>query len=133
MSKDVKITEFGKFLRKLRVDVNQKQKDMAAAMGVPPVSLSRAERGMRIIPGEWVDLLCELYDLGDAERKNLIVAVRLSQPVVTLHVQGLKQDRRLLASLLADRLEDLTDAQCQDLLQVLAKSDSVKVLGTQRS
>ena len=44
------ITNFGKFLRKLRIDNNEFLKDMAARLGVTVAYLSAIEHGKRDVP-----------------------------------------------------------------------------------
>ena len=49
------LTDFGKELRKIRIDNNEFLKDMANKLGVTVSYLSAVENGKRDIPDEWLD------------------------------------------------------------------------------
>ena len=68
----MKLTEFGKFLRKLRVDNGELLKDMAIKLNVTPSFLSMVETGRRSIPKKWEEEIEETYSLNLKQKEELI-------------------------------------------------------------
>ena len=62
------LTEFGKVLRKIRIDKQILLKNMADALKVSSAYLSAVENGKRRIPQDWVEKISEEYTL-DGEQK----------------------------------------------------------------
>lgn len=56
-------TDFGKFCRKLRIDHEERLKDMADKLGVTSSYLSAIEKGSRRIPSDWAEQLAIHYKL----------------------------------------------------------------------
>lgn len=65
------ITSFGKYLRNIRMDRDEKQKDMAAILGVSPAFLSRVETGKANPPEKWKHILVSHYGLSGEKEKEL--------------------------------------------------------------
>lgn len=63
------LTEFGKILRKIRIDNQELLKDMAKKLGVSSAYLSAVETGKRKVPSDWVPKVAALYTL-DRESKD---------------------------------------------------------------
>ena len=68
----MKLTEFGKFLRKLRVDNGELLKDMAIKLNVTLSFLSMVETGRRNIPKKWEEEIEETYSLNLKQKEELI-------------------------------------------------------------
>ena len=68
----MKLTEFGKFLRKLRIDNGELLKDMAIKLNVTPPFLSMVETGRRSIPKKWEEEIEKIYSLSLKEKEELI-------------------------------------------------------------
>lgn len=68
----MKLTEVGKFLRKLRVDNGELLKDMAIKLNVTPSFLSMVETGRRNIPKKWEEEIKEIYSLSLKQKEELI-------------------------------------------------------------
>ena len=68
----MKLTEFGKFLRKLRVDNGELLKDMAIKLNVTPSFLSMVETGRRNIPKKLEEEIKETYSLNLKQKEELI-------------------------------------------------------------
>ena len=67
----MKLTEFGKFLRKLRVDNGELLKDMAIKLNVTPSFLSMVETGRRNIPKKWEEDIEKIYSLSLKQKEEL--------------------------------------------------------------
>lgn len=68
----MKLTEFGKFLRKLRIDNGELLKDMAIKLSVTPSFLSMVETGKRSAPKKWEEEIEKVYNLSLKQKEELI-------------------------------------------------------------
>ena len=68
----MKLTEFGKFLRKLRIDNEELLKDMAIKLNTTPAFLSMVETGRRSIPKKWEEEIEKIYSLSLIQKEELI-------------------------------------------------------------
>lgn len=67
----MKLTEFGKFSRKLRIDNGELLKDMAIKLNVTPSFLSMVETGRRNIPKKWEEDIEKIYSLSLKQKEEL--------------------------------------------------------------
>ena len=65
------LTEFGKALRKIRIDRQQLLKDMANKLGVSSAYLSAVENGKRRMPQDWVSKIASIYSLDSDAQADL--------------------------------------------------------------
>lgn len=68
----MKLTEFGKFLRKLRIDNGELLKDMAIKLNTTPAFLSMVETGKISIPKKWEEEIEKIYSLSLKQKEELI-------------------------------------------------------------
>jgi transcriptional regulator with XRE-family HTH domain len=113
------LTEFGQFLRKLRIDCNELLKDMADKLGVTSSFLSAVETGKRNIPEGWVETICQYYNLDIFEREALEVAATNSVRAVTIDLGNMVPKRRETALLFARKFDDVDDAAIEDIRKLL--------------
>lgn len=93
------VTQFGKFLRKIRIDNGELLKDMANTLDVTSSYLSAVENGKRNIPQEWASKIVEYYDLTDSQTVELDEAIALSQDEIILNTSDLdNSDKKFLAA-----------------------------------
>lgn len=64
-------SEICKFLKKLRTDIGETQRDMPIRLGVSSTFLSAIENQRKKIPLEWYHKLCEMYSLNDKQKCEL--------------------------------------------------------------
>lgn len=112
-----KLTQFGQFTRKLRVDHDELLKDMALRIGITPAYLSAVELGDRNVPYEWVGRLIESYKLSDEQVQVLTRAVSHSRVYDRLDIRHLSTDDKRLMSVISAKLTTLTDAQREQIAQ----------------
>ena len=67
----MKLTEFGKFLRKLRIDNGELLKDMAIKLNTTPAFLSMVETGRRSIPKKLEEEIEKSYSLSLKQKEEL--------------------------------------------------------------
>ena len=63
----MKVTEFGKFSRKLRIENDELLRDMANKLGVTASYLSAVEIGKRNIPKKWEHIIVNAYQLDNSK------------------------------------------------------------------
>ena len=64
-------SEFGKYLRTLRINNGEMLKDMANKLDVSSAFLSAIENGKKSIPNDWYNKIINIYNLTDDESKKL--------------------------------------------------------------
>jgi len=119
------LTEFGKALRKLRLDETEILKDMAMRLNISSAYLSAIENGKRPIPQGFIDALTDLYQLSGMERKSLEEAADKSLRDVGISLgdeQGSKRDLALIFARSFDSMDDATANRILAVLQKKAKS-----------
>src|SRR5438132_9592737 len=82
-----KLSEFGKALRKLRIDRDEKMKDMADVAGVSVSFWSAVETGAKSVPMEKVEKIISHYDLKGAEAMALRRLAANSKQEVRIRVR----------------------------------------------
>ena len=71
----MKLTEFGKFLRKLRIDNGELLKDMAIKLNTTPAFLSMVETGRRSIPKKLEEEIENSYSCLSLEQKEELISI----------------------------------------------------------
>ena len=114
------LTDFGRFLRKLRIDRGELIRDMAEKLKVTASYLSAAETGKRNIPKTWVQEIATHYNLDEASRQALSEAAARSAKTIRLDLENALGSKRETAILFArefDNMDEATIAQIRDLLK----------------
>lgn len=114
------LTDFGRFLRKIRIDRGEVIKDMAEKLEVTASFLSAVETGKRNIPDYWIDKIAELYHLEEDTKTELKAAAANSVRYIKLNLENLQGSKREAAILFAkefDNMDDATVNQIQTLLR----------------
>ena len=84
------ITEYGKFLRKLRIDQGQTLKIMAEKLGVSSAFLSAVENGKKKIPKTWETKLATEYELNGEQLEELRRSQQDSQQLIEINLEAQK-------------------------------------------
>lgn len=114
-------TQFGKVLRKIRIDRGMLLKDMAEGFGVSSAFLSAVETGKKAIPSGFVDR-ASLYlgfAKGSVEWAELQDAAAISKGEVALVTQGLTKKHQETALAFARHFEEMAPADLDKVLQLL--------------
>lgn len=121
-SRIVKLNDFGKELRKLRIDKSELLKDMAERLHVSPAFISAIETGRKPIPGDFVGRIATAYDLGDEARERLQQAADATRTTFEIRV-GASAPRQVreTAAMLARQFPNLNSSQRDQLLEILNK------------
>ena len=118
------LTEFGKAVRKARIECDQTLANMASALGVTPAFLSSVETGRKKIPTELIEkteiffkaqkniTLPNLYTLADISNKSV-------------SLEGLDPKHQMLVASLAN--SSLDDDSLDRLIQEFCERFSLKL------
>jgi transcriptional regulator with XRE-family HTH domain len=120
------LTDFGRFLRKLRIDCGELIKDMSQKLNVTASYLSAVETGKRKIPDIWVNEIARLYRLDSTSKAALANAAARSARMVKFNLENFPDYKRETAILFArefDRMDDETVLQIRDLLRERLKGE----------
>jgi transcriptional regulator with XRE-family HTH domain len=113
------LTEFGQYLRKLRIDCGDLLKDMADKLGVTSSYLSAVETGKRNIPDGWVEKISHLYGLDMLEQEALQVVATNSARAVTMDLSNMAPKRRETALLFARKFDAVDDSAIESIRKLL--------------
>ena len=111
------LTEFGKALRKIRIDRQQLLRDMADKLGVSSAYLSAVETGKRRKPQDWVSKIASIYSLSCEEQADLQSAADNSVFDVTISLVNASEQKRNAVLSFARALDGLND---EDLKRIMA-------------
>lgn len=113
----MRLTEYGKLVRKARIDANVTMLKMADALGVAPSYLSALEVGNKKVPAPFVEkVIAYFHGLGVSVPK-LNEAADVSNKQVS--IEGLSQAQQFLISGFART--ELNAKQIDELADILAK------------
>jgi transcriptional regulator with XRE-family HTH domain len=95
----MKITEYGKLVRKARLDASITMLEMADAMGVAPSYLSALEVGRKKIPEAFVERVNDFFVGRGIKLEGLRTAAEVSNETVS--IEGLSSGQQFLIAGLA--------------------------------
>lgn len=113
------LTEFGKILRKIRIDNQELLKDMAKKLGVSSAYLSAVETGKRKVPNGWVAKVANLYALDGKSKDELELACERSAQEVKISLAKATGLQREAALSFAKALEGLDDQKLRKIMEVV--------------
>ena len=115
------LTDFGRFLRKIRIDCGEILKDMAEKLNVSAAYLSAVEMGKRNIPEQWVNKISELYALSVEDKEKLNSAADNSAKSITLNFENVGNVQKETAILFAREFENV-DTETLDKIKKLLRN-----------
>lgn len=113
------ITEFGKQLRKLRIDKTITLRAMAEAMGISPSYLSSIETGKRNITEQFFSSVVSYFGLQAGDVDKLRQYADLSQNEITLLLEEANDAQKKSAVFFARRLNELSDDDLSKINKIL--------------
>ncbi len=117
------ITEFGKELRKLRIDRGDILKDMADKLNMTSSYLSAIECGKRNIPDNLIKRLVELYKLSDEQKQTLCDAYDNSLNSISVDLTKANGEKRSLALRFARKFNDLDESTISEMMKLFKKNE----------
>ncbi|MCY7103320.1 helix-turn-helix domain-containing protein [Streptococcus oralis] len=116
------ITEYGKFLRKLRIDQGQILKTMAEKLGVSSAFLSAVENGKKKIPKTWEEKLVKEYKLDEEQLTELRRSQQDSQQLIEINLAMLTDAQKDTAFAFARSLERFDTQDLSNLAKFFNKN-----------
>lgn len=116
------LTDFGRYLRKMRIDCGEIIKDMAEKLNVTASFLSAVETGKKNIPDHWINTLANLYCLNENAKQELLTAAENSVRSVKLDLELYGGERRETAILFAREFESIYDETISQIRNLLKKN-----------
>ena len=113
------VTEYGKLLRKIRIDHDEILKDMAGKLEITSAYLSSIENGKRPIPVNMTRTIVAEYDLDDLMEGKLFAAEDSIKKNVEINLNTANQSQKTVVLSLARQFEQLTDEQLEKIRQIL--------------
>ncbi len=115
------ITEFGKFLRKIRIDRGEILKDMADKLGVTPAFLSAVEVGKKNVPETLLVKISYEYELSDSEKNELIKLSKEAVVSVKINLCNSSHAQRNAAIVFARDFSTLSEDTANKIVKLLKK------------
>ena len=116
-------TEFGKALRKLRIEKDENMAAMAKKMEISLSYLSAIETGTRAVPEGFVEKLSRKYRLSKKTTDELLIALDHSVSSVDISLVSALPLQRDLAVMLARKLPGMSEEECEKVLSILKEGD----------
>ena len=120
------MTSLGIALRKLRLDRHELLRDMAKKLDVSSAFLSAVETGRKKAPTKLVNKVCELYELDDRERQEILTAAELSAQEVKIDLSNASSSQQEVAVSFAKALSGLTDDDISQIMRVFETRNKKK-------
>lgn len=115
------LTDFGRFLRKIRIDYGEILKDMAEKLDVTASFLSAVETGKRNIPEHWLDKISKIYNLDKSTQHQMKIAATNSVRMIKINLEKSKSNKRETAILFAREFEIIDDETINKIHKLLLK------------
>ena len=119
-------TEFGKWLRTLRISIGIRLYDMSKALSVSSSFISAVETGKKSIPLDFVEKIIKNYDLIDEQIAALKNAIKLTRDdelrckkSIQLKVDTSKSDVQELLYCFARKADELTEEEKKAMWDIL--------------
>lgn len=115
----MKVTELGKYLRKLRIDYSEVMKEMADKLGITTAYLSAIELGKRPPSSDLILNIEKLYLLNAAERERLLLVVANSVDEVKLDFENCSPSDKELAVFFARKFPEISMEDKKQMRKIL--------------
>lgn len=116
----LKLTPFGKAVRKHRIDAGLLQRELAERIGRSPAFLSNIETGEKRVPTGVVDDIAAALKLNESQRERLCHAAAQSQQVFEIRLaEDASPKERATAAMLTRFFGKLSDDELDILQHIL--------------
>ena len=114
-------TQFGEFVRILRIKHHEVMGDLARVLDVKLPFLSAVENGKKNVPVEWIPKIVAHYNLNALEEADLLRAVEESKIQVRISTGGAGMTQRRAALQFARSFDNMDDETALKILELLSK------------
>lgn len=120
------LSQFGKTVRKLRIDKGVTLKAMAGALGKTSAYLSAVETGRKNPPRKLVQEIIRYFELSPAEGQALERAAEESRSEVILPMTGFTTAQRQVAAAFARQFSELTEDELARIRGLLERKETAE-------
>jgi transcriptional regulator with XRE-family HTH domain len=113
------LTEFGKEMRKIRLDLGITLFEMAQKTGVSSSFLSAVETGKKPVPADYVDVLSEKFDLVKQAKAHFMVLADKTRREVRIKLMEGDSSGAELATAFARNFSELSSDQKEQIKAIL--------------
>ena len=107
----------GKFLRRLRIDYDERLFDMAKKVGVSSAFLSAVENGHKKASNPLINKISKIYNLTPSQKADLYDDVAISQQNLNLSV--FSQEKQQAIIMFAIKFDGLSESQHNAIKRIL--------------
>lgn len=119
----MKLTNFGRFNRMLRLEHEETLYDAAQMLGCSSAHLSSVEHGKRSIPKDWEEKIVEHYRLSKEQREQLHDAIALSANAIELDLSGATAAQKQAALRFQRSFPQLDDKKAKAIMDLLDRKE----------
>lgn len=119
------LTDFGKTVRKARLDANETLATMAESLDVSPAFLSAMETGRKKIPDEWVEKITTFFKDHGINVEKLGVYADISNKSVSI-ANCDPDTQMLIAGFARSDLDAETLSKVNELAKILGQKHKIK-------
>ena len=112
-----KLSRFGVFCRKLRLENRELLYDMANSMGVYSAFLSKVENGNGKPPAEWREKLISLYNLDAEQIEELDASLYEANNRKSIDISGFSEENKAYMWSFARKLDTLDREKLKQFLE----------------
>ena len=116
-------TKYGEFMRIQRVKHHEVMGDLAHVLGAAPSFVSAVENGKKNVPGEWIDIIIDHYDLDEDEKSELLHAIEESRTQIKVNLTETTQNKRHMALQFARSFDNMDEETAMRIIKLLNGSD----------
>ena len=117
-------TQFGEFVRILRIRHHEVMGDMARELGVKLPFLSAVENGKKNVPADWADKISVLYGLSEDDRAELETAIAESKTQYKLSLVNAGSVQRKAALKFARSFDNMSEETAERILELLNRQEA---------
>lgn len=116
------LSNYGKILRKIRIDKGLTMAQMAKSVGITSAYLSTIERGKRNIPKNLTQDIIGHYDLSKEQVTELQKAEYLSMDSFEIELSDVDLDKKTLVFTIAKNLKNMTCEQVAKINNIMEEN-----------
>ncbi|MDR0919007.1 MAG: helix-turn-helix domain-containing protein [Oscillospiraceae bacterium] len=118
----MKVNDFGKEIRKIRIDNDEILKDMADKLNVTPAYLSQIENSKRAIPTNFFDKIKNAYKLSEESLNKLKNAYEKNINRIKIELSNLNSTQKDAVLLFARKIDEIDDEQLNSIKKIIGEN-----------
>ena len=118
------LTEFGKEIRKLRIDLGITLFEMAQATGISSAFLSAMENGKKSVPDSYIDVLANQFEYVRNAKERFLTLADKTTKEVRINLEGSESAANELATAFARNFSELSDDQVAKIKSILNQKEN---------